>query len=135
VKKFSLAGIAVGAALLCAAPFSLQVSRDGRLALSADKAVALIGRPWTPFSIAGVHRRAYRRGYYGAYGYQPYGYYGYRHYGHYGYHPYRRYAYSGYHAYRHYGYGYRGYYGARGLYGYGHGRYHRLYRSYGRYRW
>ena len=49
---------------------------------------ASCGRPLTPGSIAGVHRRyerrAYRGGYYGGgygyYGYRrPYGYYGYRH--------------------------------------------------------
>ena len=59
----------VGAALLTAAPFSLQWSQK-TVALSLDSADARIGRPLTPMSVAGVHRRAYRRGAYGtaAYG-------------------------------------------------------------------
>ena len=70
--------------MLCAAPISLHQSQDKGLTLSLDKARAVIGRPLTPGSIAGVHRRVerrgYRRGYYGGgygYGYRrPYGYYG-----------------------------------------------------------
>jgi hypothetical protein len=88
MKKLSvIAATLLGAAVLCAAPISLH---NG--SLSVDKARAIIGRPLTPGSIAGVHRRAYRRGYYGhGYGYygyahRPYGYYGYaRPYGYYGY--------------------------------------------------
>jgi hypothetical protein len=89
MKKISvIAATLVGAAMLCAAPISLHQSQDKGLTLSLDKARAVIGRPLTPGSIAGVHRRyerrAYRGGYYGAgygyYGYRrPYGYYGYRH--------------------------------------------------------
>ena len=100
MKKISVIGAAlVAAAVLCAAPISLHLSRDKGLTLSVDKARAVIGRPLTPGSVAGVHRRhhrrAYRRGYYG-HGYYGHGYrprHGYRHYGyggyrHYGYRPY-----------------------------------------------
>ena len=90
MKKISVIGATlVAAAVLCAAPISLHLSQDKGVSLSVDKARAVIGRPLTPGSIAGVHRRherrAYRRGYYGGgYGYyghayRPYGYYGYRH--------------------------------------------------------
>ena len=96
MKKINvIATTLLGAAVLCAVPISLHSG----LSLSVDKAQAVIGRPLTPGSIAGVHRRAYRRGYYGhGYGYygyahRPYGYYGYaRPYGYYGY---RRYGYYG----------------------------------------
>ena len=89
MKKISVIGATlVAAAVLWAAPISLQPSQDKGLSLSVDKAQARIGRPLTPGSVAGVHRRverrAYRRGYYGGgayghygYGYRrPYGYYG-----------------------------------------------------------
>ena len=80
MKKISLiAATLVGASVLCAAPISLHQTQDKGLTLSVDKARARVGRPLTPGSIAGVHRRyerrAYRGGYYGA----GYGYYGYRH--------------------------------------------------------
>ena len=94
MKKISVIGATlVAAAVLCAAPISLQQSQDKGLSLSVDKARARVGHPLTPGSVAGVHRRverrAYRRGYYGGgyvggYGhYHPYGY-GYRRYGYYG---------------------------------------------------
>ena len=87
----------MAAAVLCAAPISPHLSRDKGLTLSVDKARAVIGRPLTPGSVAGVHRRHHRRQ--GYYGHGGYGYYGYRPhaygYSHYGYRPY---------AYRHYGY-------------------------------
>ena len=72
--------------MLCAAPISLHQSQDKGLSLSVDKAQARIGRPLTPGSVAGVHRRverrayrggssgqgyAYRRGYYGQGSYGP----------------------------------------------------------------
>ena len=80
MKKISvIAATLVAAAVLCAAPISLHLSQDKGVSLSVDKARAVIGRPLTPGSIAGVHRRherrAYRRGYYGG----GYGAYGYRH--------------------------------------------------------
>src|ERR1700745_1515744 len=70
MKKISVIGATlVAAAVLCAAPISLQLSQDKGLTLSVDKARARIGQPLTPGSIAGVHRRyerrAYRGGYYG----------------------------------------------------------------------
>ena len=84
MKKISvIAATLVGAAMLCAAPISLHQSQDKGLTLSVDKARARIGRPLTPGSIAGVHRRhdrrVYRRGHYGAYAYGRSGYHhGYR---------------------------------------------------------
>ena len=67
MKKLSMLGIIVGAALLSAAPFSLQWSQKS-VAVSLDSADARVGRPLTATSVAGVnrrvHRRAYRRGYY-----------------------------------------------------------------------
>ena len=100
MKKISVIGATlVAAAVLCAAPISLQPSQDKGLSLSVDKAQARIGHPLTPGSIAGVHRRverrAYRRGYYGQ------GYYG-----------------GGYYARR--GYYGQGYYGGGGYYGPSH---------------
>ena len=94
MKKLSVLGIIGGAALLTAAPVSLQWTQKN-VALSLDSAEARIGRPGTALSVAGVHRRAYRRavrrtvygagaaaavgygfgGYYGGYG--GYGYPGY----------------------------------------------------------
>jgi hypothetical protein len=56
---------AVCAGILCAAPFSVRVSPDAGVSLSLDTAAARIGRPLTPMSVAGVHRRAIRRAYYG----------------------------------------------------------------------
>ena len=105
MKKISvIAATLVGAAVLCAAPISLQLSQDKGLTLSVDKARARIGRPLTPGSVAGVHRRhhrrAYRHGYYG-HGYYGHGYYGHGGYGHYKHYGYRPYGYGGY---RHYGY-------------------------------
>ena len=93
MKKLSVLGIIGGAALLTAAPFSLQWSQKN-VTLSLDSAEARIGRPGTALSVAGVHRRAYRRaarstvygagaagavgyglgGYYGGYGYPAYSY-------------------------------------------------------------
>ena len=85
MKKISVIGATLlGAAVLCTAPISL--SQDKGLSLSVDKAQARIGRPLTPGSVAGVHRRyerrAYRRGNYGQGYYGQGGYYG--HGGYYG---------------------------------------------------
>ena len=90
-KMATVGATALFACILCATPMSLRFSPEGSVSLSVDTASAVIGRPLTPGSVAGVnrrvHRRAYRRGYYGNYGYgngtyRPYGY---------GYAPYRRY--------------------------------------------
>jgi hypothetical protein len=134
MKKGTILGTIVGAALLAAAPFSLQWSQK-TVALSLDSADARIGRPLTPLSVAGVHRRAYRRAvygaaaygvgsYYGAYGYPGYGYssYGYGSYGYpaYGYRSYASgYGYGSYAS--GYGYGHRSLYAFAGYPGYGYG--------------
>jgi len=64
MRKASMFGTIAGAALLTAVPLSLQWSQQ-KAALSFDSADARIGRPLTPLSVAGVHRRAYRRAVYG----------------------------------------------------------------------
>ena len=75
MKKLSVLGIIVRAALLSAAPFSLQWSQKN-VALSLDSADARVGRPLTATSVAGVnrrvHRRAYRRAYYYSHGHRYY---------------------------------------------------------------
>ena len=99
-KVVTVGATAFFACILCATPLSLRLSPEGNVALSLDSASAVIGRPLTPGSVAGVNRRVHRRAY--------------RH-GNYGY---------GYGTYQpSYGYGYaqrRGYYGN---YGYGYGTY------------
>ena len=93
MRKLTITSVAVGAALLSAAPFSLRFSPENSVSLAIDTANAVIGRPLTPLSIAGVHRRAMRRGSYGYGG----GYYPYRSYG---------YGYGSYSAYQSNTYGY-----------------------------
>ena len=64
MKKISVIGATlVGAAVLLATPVSLHQSRDTGLSLYVDKAQAVIGRPLSAGSVAGVHRRANRRAY------------------------------------------------------------------------
>jgi hypothetical protein len=91
-KIMTVGATALFACILCATPLSLRVSPEGNLSLSVDNASAVIGRPLTPGSVAGVNRRvhrgAYRRGYYGNPGY---GYGTYRPSYGYGYQPYRGY--------------------------------------------
>lgn len=104
-KVASVGAMTLFACILCAAPLSPRLSPNGNVSLSLDTASAVIGRPLTPMSVAGVnrraHRRAYRHGYYGyGYGYGTY------------YNPYRYRAYRPYGYYGHYGayrprYGYR----------------------------
>ena len=120
MKKLSVLGIIGGAALLTAAPFSLQWSQK-TVAVSFDTAEARIGRPGTAFSIAGVGRRAYRRSvrsavYAGAVGAVGYGAYS----GGYGY---PAYSYSAASA-PYYGTGYGSYYGGYAYPAYGYGSYY-----------
>jgi len=68
MKKLALIGAAVvGAAVLSASPISVKWSAERNLSVSQDKAFAVVGRPATPGSVAGVarrtERRAIRRGY------------------------------------------------------------------------
>ncbi len=70
MKKLSILGLLAGTALLSAVPVSLQLSSQHKLSVLLDSANAEIGRPLTPGSVGGVHRRVERRtarrGYYGA---------------------------------------------------------------------
>jgi hypothetical protein len=122
MKKGIVLGTIVGAALLTAAPFSLQWSQK-TVALSLDSADARIGRPLTPLSIAGVHRRAYRRAVYGAAAYGVGSYYGASGYPGYSYSSYGYPAYGyGSYASGYSGYGYRSLYAtAAGYPAYGYG--------------
>jgi hypothetical protein len=63
MKKLSMLATVVGAAVLAAAPFSLRWLPEKNVVLSLDHADARVGRPLTPGSVAGVHRRAERRTY------------------------------------------------------------------------
>ena len=120
MKKGTIFGTIVGAALLAAAPFSLQWSQK-TVTLSLDSADARIGRPLTPMSVAGVHRRAYRRAAYGAAAYGVGSYYGASGYSGYSYGRYGYPAY-GYGSYASgYGYGHRSLYAFAGYPGYGYG--------------
>jgi hypothetical protein len=83
MNRLMLFGVALGAALLCAAPVSLYWSPAGTIAVAVDQAQARIGRPATPMSVAGVNRRINRRAYYGAAAGGAY-----YHHAHCGYHPY-----------------------------------------------
>ena len=66
MKRLTVLGATLGAAMLCFAPVSLHRSPAGTIVISVDKADARIGRPLTPGSVAGVRRRVHRRAYYGA---------------------------------------------------------------------
>lgn len=65
-KNVKLLGLIVTATLLTGIPLSSHYSPTNGLSLSLDSAEARIGRPLTPMSVAGVHRRVHRRAYYGA---------------------------------------------------------------------
>lgn len=117
-KIITVGATALFACILCATPLSLRLSPEGRVSLSVDTASAVIGRPLTPMSVAGVNRRAHRRAYrhdyygygYGAGTYRPYGY-GSNYYGS-GYGTYG--SWSGYGYGNRFGYGYQPYrYGYR----------------------
>jgi hypothetical protein len=130
MSKIVTAGvIALCAGIVDATPLSLRISPMGSVSLSLNSAVAVMGGPQTPLSIARVHRTTYRRAHDGyrtcyrpfrhnAYGYdgyyfwyQPYGYgttyqpyeYGTYQTGNgYGYGMYLPYRFYGYNAYRSY---------------------------------
>ena len=103
MKKLSLLGIIIGAALLTAAPVSIQRSPKSVMQLSLDKADAQYGVYRRHYRRA--YRRAYRRSYYGygygvggaccGYGYPGYGGYGYPGYAGYGGYGYPSYWYGG----------------------------------------
>jgi len=62
MKRVSvIAATFIGAAMLSVAPVSIHQSQDKGLSLSVDSAKAVVGRPATPGSVAGVHRRTERR--------------------------------------------------------------------------
>jgi hypothetical protein len=68
MHKLAVVGATVIAAVvLSASPISIKWSAERNLSVSQDKAVAEVGRPGTPGSVAGVarrtERRAVRRGY------------------------------------------------------------------------
>jgi hypothetical protein len=120
-KVITVGATALFACILCATPLSLRFSPEGNVSLSVDSASAVIGRPLTPMSVAGVNRRAHRRAY-------RQGYYGYGAYNN----PYR-YGYGTYQPYSYYGSGYgtyRPWYGSGyGTYGYGSAGYRYGYRN------
>jgi len=60
-KLVLMSAIAIGAAVLSASPISVNWSTEKLLSLSQDEAFAVVGRPATPGSVAGVHRRVERR--------------------------------------------------------------------------
>lgn len=51
----------IGAAILVVAPVSLHQSPDKSVLVSLNSAEAVIGRPLTPGSVAGVNRQVHRR--------------------------------------------------------------------------
>ena len=59
-------GLIAAASIFVVAPVSLQPSSISLGTVSLDSAEARVGRPLTPGSVAGVHRRVHRRAYYGA---------------------------------------------------------------------
>jgi hypothetical protein len=64
MKPIARTAIATSAAV-CATLFSFNWSEQRGISLSIESAQARIGRPLTPFSVAGVSRRHYRRAAYG----------------------------------------------------------------------
>jgi hypothetical protein len=62
MRKLALiAATVLGAVVLSASPMSVRWTAQKTLSLSVDKAFAVIGRPLTPGSVAGVNRRHTRR--------------------------------------------------------------------------
>jgi hypothetical protein len=62
MKRLSILGVVIASAFLCAVPISVHW-KPTKISLSLDSANAVIGRPLTAGSVAGVHRRAERRAY------------------------------------------------------------------------
>jgi hypothetical protein len=58
-KKIGL--VCATATILCAMPYSIEVSKTDGIAVVSDQAQARVGRPLTPVSVAGVARRTTRR--------------------------------------------------------------------------
>jgi len=52
------------ATILCVMPYSIQATKTAGIIIAADQAQAVIGRPLTPGSVAGVARRTARRHHY-----------------------------------------------------------------------
>lgn len=62
MKKLAIIGATlIGSTMLCAVPFSLQLSPETVVSVTLDTAEARVGRPATPGSVAGVARRTTRR--------------------------------------------------------------------------
>jgi hypothetical protein len=61
-KKIAL--ISATATMLCVMPYSIETSKHSGITIAADQAHAVIGRPLTPGSVAGVARRTTRRHHY-----------------------------------------------------------------------
>jgi hypothetical protein len=62
MRKFALIGATVmGTVVLSTAPISIKWSGETGLSISVPKAHAVVGRPLTPASAAGVHRKVERR--------------------------------------------------------------------------
>lgn len=62
MKKLAIIGATlIGSAILCAVPVSLHFSQENVVSVAVDTANAIIGRPATPGSVAGVARRTTRR--------------------------------------------------------------------------
>jgi hypothetical protein len=62
MKKLVIIGATIiGSMMLCAVPVSLHISQEKVVSVALDTADAVIGRPATPGSVAGVARRTTRR--------------------------------------------------------------------------
>jgi len=60
-KLALISAIVMSAAAFSVTPISVKWSPEKNLSVSLDKAYATVGRPATPGSVAGVHRRHTRR--------------------------------------------------------------------------
>jgi hypothetical protein len=64
MRKSAIIGATImSVAVLSASPISVKWSAEKNLSVSQDKAFAVVGRPATPGSVAGAHRRHERREY------------------------------------------------------------------------